>query len=160
MRKYQDFFIRGTKKTWDKQGFMRLFLPFFLAAFMFPIYVEAQAFHIYGGKNHDVYLGCLNCSKYDTNSIWNSYGDYGSKYSSKSIWNNYGDYGSTYSNYSPFNVYASYPPVIVDRTGNSYGYFTCNTANSKSVKFDLANIIYKYYNLIRDNVSDWYDEIF
>jgi len=30
--------------------------------------------HIYGGKDHDVYLGCLNCDNYDSNSIWNAYG--------------------------------------------------------------------------------------
>ena len=36
--------------------------------------VSAQKLHLYGGSNHDVYLGCLNCSKTDSNSIWNDFG--------------------------------------------------------------------------------------
>ena len=39
--------------------------------------VSAQKLHLYGGSNHDVYLGCLNCSKTDSNSIWNDLGKYG-----------------------------------------------------------------------------------
>ncbi|MDE7127117.1 MAG: hypothetical protein K2O58_04380, partial [Bacteroidales bacterium] len=42
---------------------------------------------IYGGKDNDEYLGKLNASKYDSESIWNQYGKYGSRYNSKSIWN-------------------------------------------------------------------------
>ena len=72
--------------------------------------IFSQTLYIYGGEDHDVFLGKLNASKYD----------------SKSIWNEYGTYGSAYSSYSPFNSYASYPPVIVDEEGNFYGYFTVN----------------------------------
>ena len=86
----------------------------------------ANALHIWG-SDHDVFLGCLNSNKYDSKSIWNEYGTYGSKYNSKSIWNEYGTYGSSYSAYSPWNDYASYPPVIVDEEGNFYGYLTINT---------------------------------
>ena len=59
----------------------------------------SQTLHLYGGQNHDVYLGCLNCSSYDVNSIWNEYGTYGSSYNLKSIWNEYGTYGSEYNSY-------------------------------------------------------------
>ena len=122
--------------------------------------VDAQILHLYGGQNHDVYLGCLNCTKYDSNSIWNTYGSYGSKYNSKSIWNKYGDYGSTYSQYSPFNNYASHPPVIVDKEGKFYGYFTISTVKSKRADFELVKTIYKFYDMIRDDVSKWYDKIY
>ena len=115
---------------------------------------------IYGGKDHDVYLGCLNCDSYNSNSIWNEYGTYGSSYNSKSIWNEYGSYGSEYSSTSPFNSYASDPPVIVDKDGGFYGYFTINEYKSKRANFELALTIYKYYDLIRDDVSKWYDKIF
>ena len=121
---------------------------------------KAQALQIFGGEEHDVYLGCLNCSKYDSNSIWNSYGNYGSKYNTSSIWNSYGDYGSAYSSYSPFNNYASYPPVIVDEDGNFYGYFTVNTVKSQRANFDLVLIIYKYHEQIKEDVSEWHDKIF
>lgn len=119
-----------------------------------------KSLHIYGGKDHDVYLGCINCDSYNSNSIWNEYGTYGSSYNSKSIWNSYGSYGSEYSSTSPFNSYASHPPVIVDKDGGFYGYFTVNKYKDKRADFSLAMTIYKYYDLIRDNVSKWYDKIF
>ena len=119
-----------------------------------------KALHIYGGTGHDVYLGFLNCDNYNTNSIWNEYGTYGSNYCLKSIWNEYGTYGSDYSNESPFNAYASYPPVIVDKDGGFYGYFTVNQYRSKRADIKLVMTIYKFYELIRDDVSEWYEKIF
>jgi len=41
--------------------------------------LTGQVLHIYGGSNHDVYLGCMNCNKFDSNSIWNQFGTYGNK---------------------------------------------------------------------------------
>lgn len=117
-------------------------------------------FIYYGGEDHDVFLGKLNASKYDSKSIWNEYGTYGSEYNANSIWNEYGTYGSEYSSYSPFNSYASYPPVIVDEEGNFYGYFTVNKYKSKRANFDLVNIICEYYESIREDVDEWYDKIF
>lgn len=96
------------------------------------------------GKDHDVYLGKLNASEYDSESIWNEYGTYGSEYSSC----------------SPFNAYATYPPVLVDSKGNFYGYFTINKYSDNRANFDLANIICEYYEYIREDVSDWYNKIF
>lgn len=119
-----------------------------------------KSLHIYGGKDHDVYLGCLNCSKYDQNSIWNQYGTYGSKYNASSIWNKYGDYGGKYSDTSPFNPYASTPPVIVDKDGGFYGYFTVNTYKDKRADFKLVLTIYKYHDEIADDVGTWYDKLF
>ncbi|MGO4952047.1 hypothetical protein [Paenibacillus sp. DRB1-1] len=70
------------------------------------------------------YLGTLG-SKYDTYSIYNTYGDYGSQYSNTSIWNIYGQYGGTYSQYSPFNKYTSSPPILFYKD-QGVGYFTVN----------------------------------
>jgi hypothetical protein len=132
---------------------------------IFTIFITAtssfsQTLHLYGGKNHDVYLGCLNCDAYNSNSIWNEYGTYGSKYNSNSIWNAYGTYGSKYNTYSPWNAYSSEPPVVVDKDGNFYGYFTVNKYNSKQADFELALTIYSNYDLIMDDVSKWYEKIF
>ena len=82
--------------------------------------------YIYGWTNEKDYLGKLNASRYDSESIWNPYGTYGNKYNSKSIWNQYGTYGSKYNTNSPFNEYGSNPPVLRDRNGKFYGYFTAN----------------------------------
>ena len=59
------------------------------------------------------YLGSCNPSVYESKSILNTYGDYGSQYSSKSIHNSYGNYGSKYSDYSPYNSLAGHPPLIM-----------------------------------------------
>jgi len=88
------------------------------------------------------------------------YSNYGSKYNSNSIWNAYGTYGSSYSDNSPFNSYSMYPPVIVDQDGNFYGYLTINGSHDKRADFGLALTIYKYYDMIRDDVQSWYVKIF
>ncbi len=62
---------------------------------------------IYGGQDHKDYLGKINASKYDSESIWNEYGKYGSRYNSKSIWNEYGTYGSKYNVSLRRNAYCS-----------------------------------------------------
>lgn len=120
----------------------------------------SQVLHLYGGQNHDEYLGCLNCSSYDQSSIWNEYGTYGSIYSSKSVWNAYGTYGNKYNSYSPWNAYSTTPPVVVNKQGNFYGYFTVNEYKSKRAEFELALLIYEYHDLIRENVGKWYNKIF
>jgi hypothetical protein len=122
--------------------------------------IGQKALNIYGGKGHDVYLGCVNCDDYNPNSIWNEYGKYGNNYNAISIWNDYGTYGNDYSQYSPWNEYASYPPVIVDKDGNFYGYFTTNEYKAKRWESSLALTLYKYYEQIMEDVSAWYKKIF
>ena len=87
---------------------------------------------LFSGYNNRVFLGCYDCSKYDSEAICNKYGTYGSKYSSGSIWNRYGTYGSKYSPSSPWNKYSSSTdvPIMVDRAGKFYGYFTINVYRS------------------------------
>ena len=122
--------------------------------------LNAQTLHIYGGSDNGKYLGCLNCDTYESDSIWNEYGKYGSAYSSYSIWNEYGKYGSAYSSYSPWNFYAVNPPIVVDKKGNLYGYLTINTYKLKRAKFELALVLYKYHKLIRTDLSKWYNLLF
>jgi len=70
------------------------------------------------------YLGKIT-DKYDSESIFNQYGTYGSKYSQSSIWNQYGTYGGKYSAYSTFNPYTSTPPKIY-KNRTYIGYLTVN----------------------------------
>ncbi len=98
---------------------------------------NVPALMLFGGPGHKTFLGCLNCGKYASGSICNKYGQQGSKYNSESIWNKYGNFGSRYSNESPWNRYASEPPVIVDKEGGFYGYFTANTHNAKRTRIEL-----------------------
>jgi hypothetical protein len=77
------------------------------------------------------YLGKI-ASKYDGESVFNSYGTFGNKYSAKSIWNSYAEYGNQYSPKSPFNRYSSDPPRIV-KDGVVIGYLSVNTSLASSV---------------------------
>jgi hypothetical protein len=86
---------------------------------------------LFGGVNHQTYLGCLNCSEYANDSVLNRYGPHGSRYAQESIVNPYSEFGSPYSNHSACNQYASEPPVIVDSDGNFYGRLTLNRYNTE-----------------------------
>ena len=81
---------------------------------------------LFGGSGHDIYLGCLSCPASSTDSVYNTFGSYGSQYSTTSIMNQYSDFGSQYSNASACNPYASDPPVVVDDRGNYFGRLTVN----------------------------------
>ena len=81
--------------------------------------------HLYSNDGKE-YLGKLVTNKYDSDSIWNEYGKYGSKYQTDSIWNEYGKYGSKYQSTSAFNPYATKPPIIVTDSGEFVGYLTAN----------------------------------
>ncbi len=65
---------------------------------------------IYGQDG--TYLGRLNANRYDSESVANPYGRYGSPYSATSINNPYGAYGSPYSGLSAQNPFAATPPVV------------------------------------------------
>lgn len=115
-----------------------------LAMLLCMVSLQAQTLLIYGGSDHDVFLGKLNADCYDSESIWNEYGTYGSKYSS----------------YSPWNEYASTPPVVVDSRGNFYGYLTANEFISQRYSSRLVDFICRHYKQIRDDLSSWYNELF
>ncbi len=93
-----------------------------------------------GGRSHDTFLGCLNCDRFDSTSVCNEYGQFGNVFRPTSIWNPYGP-NSMYSQTSPWNQFAIYPPVIVDRDGNFYGYFTANTQHDKRTRIRLYQLL-------------------
>jgi hypothetical protein len=66
------------------------------------------------------YLGTLSSNPYDSDSVNNPYGQYGSRYSATSVNNPYGEYGSRYSNKSAHNPYATDAPAIVDPDTGQY----------------------------------------
>lgn len=70
------------------------------------------------------YLGSIT-NKYDSDSIFNEFGNYGSEFSSDSIMNEFGRYGGEFSSESPFNEFTSTPPYIV-KNGKIIGYLTVN----------------------------------
>lgn len=139
---------------------MKKILQAFLICFFFISTAQsAEALLLFGGDNHDKFLGCINCSDMSPDSIWNDLGKYGNDLSRDSIWNDLGPYGSDLSSYSPWNDLASNPPIIVDRNGRSYGYLTTNDLKSQS-QLELAQILIRYHKEIQKDVSKWYNKIF
>jgi hypothetical protein len=85
-----------------------------------------KALLLFGGSDHKDFLGCLNCVDTSPSSVCNDLGKYGSVFNTDSIWNSFGKYGSSFSEYSPWNSFTDHAPIIVDRDGTSYGYFSVN----------------------------------
>ncbi len=78
------------------------------------------------------FLGKLNPNEYDSESIFNEYGNFGSEYSPTSIFNEYGSYGGDYSSLSPFNEYSSTPPKIIVN-GQVIAFLTVNEYVSQRI---------------------------
>jgi hypothetical protein len=78
------------------------------------------------------FLGIISENAFDSKSIANEYGDYGSQYSSTSIFNEFGDYGGEFSDKSPFNEFTNDPPKIFTR-GNKWAYLSANSSLSPRV---------------------------
>lgn len=93
-----------------------------------PTYAQPapKALLLFGGTDHKTFLGCLNCSDQSAVSVCNEFGRYGSEFQSNSIWNEFGTFGSEFSSKSPWNEFSSEAPIIVDKEGGSYGYFSAN----------------------------------
>jgi hypothetical protein len=108
-----------------------------------PPHAEAQIpaeqrLMIFGGADHDVYLGCLSCLPTAPDSVYNTIGKYGSEISPSSVRNPISLYGNAISPTSACNVLASEPPVLVDRTGKYYGELTMNELRTKRTTLKAA----------------------
>jgi hypothetical protein len=137
----------------------KLSYKIFLFLLVITVSLQSQDLLIFGGKNHDQFLGCMICKKFDPESIWNINGQYGSPNRSGSIWNKLGEYGSPYSSYSPWNELATDPPVLVDRDGNFYGYFTANRAYPKRTNIELALYLTDNYEEYIDKIDEFIEQM-
>lgn len=89
----------------------------------------------------NTYLGKISTA-YDSDSIFNEYGTYGSEYNSASIWNKYATFGSEYSSYSPHNSYTSTPPMII-KSRKIFGYLSVNKNVKSSISPNLLKALCK-----------------
>jgi hypothetical protein len=87
---------------------------------------------IFGGDNHEVYLGCL-CEGQESDSIFNLTGEYGSDLSENSMRNKFGPYGSNSADTSACSPNATHPPSVVASDGKSLGLLTLNTSLKKRI---------------------------
>ncbi|HWB24261.1 MAG TPA: hypothetical protein VG738_02225 [Chitinophagaceae bacterium] len=97
--------------------------------------------------NDGQFLGKLSLNRFDSESISNEYGSYGSKYSVSSIFNIYSNYGSKYSSLSPYNQYTNTPPLVYLK-GTKFGFLTKNKYVSfNSIDPDELFSWMKHHNL-------------
>ena len=109
---------------------------------------------LFGGPANEEFLGTLNQSKYEADSIWNQYGTHGSPFSPNSIWNEFGTYGSSFSRFSPWNSFTTTPPVVVDSAGNFYGYFTRNKYLPNRTRIESLVALLDNYEWIAGNLDE------
>lgn len=105
-------------------------------------------------------LGKITDNKYDTDSILNEYGPYGSPYSPTSIFNEYSDYGSKYGQNSINNPYCSTPPKLIIN-GGFIGYVTENhlLANSISTESFLYTLQNDFQSLLSGHIVASEEEV-
>jgi hypothetical protein len=88
---------------------MKLAIHALLVTFLgIPTIGQAQTpdLLLYGGKDHKILPGCLNCSQFEADSICNQFGRFGSEFQIDSIWNMFGTYGSKFNSNSPWNQFS------------------------------------------------------
>ncbi|MEN8817216.1 MAG: hypothetical protein ABF274_10170 [Nonlabens sp.] len=119
----------------------------------------AQNLHLYGGDDYTVYLGCLDCSRFDSKSIWNAFGDYGSSFSNTSIWNDLNNYGDANNPFSPWNTVSNKAPKIMDDAGKFQGYLSANLSLKGRATSRLAGELVKKYEEIPTDLGKWYKKL-
>lgn len=132
----------------------------FIFSSFFTFFSYSQTLQIFGGEKQNIYLGCLNCSNLENESIWNEQGNYGNNKFSKSIWNSKGIFGSLESDYSPWNRNAKFPPALKDDNGEFYGLLSTNEVNGYRAEFELVKKLYESHAFIKNDVTGWYYKIF
>jgi hypothetical protein len=126
-----------------------LFITWLLATFCVAPNATPQApkaLSLFGGPEHEDFLGCLNCVDSSPASVCNDLGKYGSSLNRNSIWNSLGKYGSSLSEYSPWNSLSHKAPIIVDRDGKSYGYFSVNALHHDRTRIKWLIAVLDFYD--------------
>ncbi|MDP3836427.1 MAG: hypothetical protein Q8Q82_20945 [Hydrogenophaga sp.] len=89
----------------------------------------------------NTFLGKI-VNSYDSESIFNEFGTYGSEFNSSSIWNQFATFGSEFSSYSPHNSFTSTPPMII-KNRKILGYLTANKSIKSSISPNLLKALCK-----------------
>lgn len=107
---------------------------------------------LYGGAQHDIFLGCLECGKFIDDSICNT-ANMGNPHNPLSIFNQFGVFGDKQSRSSPWNRYSNdgSVPIIVDLDDNFYGYFSINKYRGNAVSYSAS--LENYYETANGNLS-------
>lgn len=124
---------------------------------------------VFGGNDHQTYLGCISCADTVFDSIFNDEGPYGAygctaKFNCKNLFTRMypnADFGGDIygSKFSACYSSASDPPVVVDQNGGYYGRFSIAEgwlAHKESVCQDTAfSSLYKFANPKVCEIAKW-----
>jgi hypothetical protein len=58
----------------------------------------------------------------------------------------FGTFGSEFNSHSPWNGFTNEAPIIVDKDGNSYGYFSANEFHHDRTRIGWAVKVLDYYS--------------
>ena len=78
-------------------------------------------------------------NSFDSDSIFNEFGTYGSEFSSDSIWNEFSTFGNEFNSESPFNEFSPSPPMII-KGGEVIGYLSVNKSIRSSISPNLLKV--------------------
>lgn len=135
---------------------MRKLFILLLVALPLMISAQTQSFKIYGGADHQTYLGKFDAPANDAESIWNQNGKFGNKNNALSIWNQKGEYGNPESALSPWAAPSAQSPVLRDDKGNELPFSAaCDNQQVQFVVMFYSNILDGSYNL-----QYWFNSIF
>jgi hypothetical protein len=91
--------------------------------------------------SNNTFLGKITNS-FDSDSIFNDYGDYGNDFSSDSMWNEFSEFGNKFNPDSPFNEMSTSPPMII-KDGHVIGYLSTNKNIKGSISPNLLKALCK-----------------
>lgn len=100
------------------------------------------------------YLGKLSCNPYDSESISNPYGRYGSPYGN-TLTNPYSSFGSPYSSRSWSNPYATDAPRIYASDGTYLGKLSSNRYDPESISNPYGRYGNPYGNTLMNPYSTY-----
>ncbi len=106
---------------------------------------KLQGSIIVAQDDEQTYLGMIDFTNTNSESIFNEYGTYGSEFSSTSIWNEFSTFGSEFSSCSPFNEFTSTPPMIIKNRA-IIGHLTKNEFVMAAVQVEKVKSLYKRLN--------------
>ena len=107
-----------------------------------------------GRSTDSVYLGRFSENKYDSDSISNRYGQYGSRYGN-TVTNPYSTYGNKYSSSSVTNPYATDAPKIYAEDGTYLGKLSTNKYDPESISNPYGLYGSKYGNNLMNPYSTY-----
>lgn len=117
---------------------------------------ETKALLLFDGETGQEFAGCLNCNRYNSASICNRYGDFGSRYSDTSIWSRYGEFGGRYEDNSPWARYGE-GLRVVDNDGNYYGRFSRSSIGQSQLPIIKSLLeAWDVFDGDRMKVRDWF----